>query len=207
MDIQLPGMDGLELTRRLKANSATKGIVILAFTACVEKEDQEKARAAGCDGYIAKPIGVDALRGLIFEAPRAAASGGVNRNPSFLSKRQLDGKRRSLARGARHLDGSPVSFQNLTNDIEPEPEAGHLHGCGALEAREDAGVITRIDSDTVIRTTRRAIVGLDSTTTSIGFFAPYFMAFERRFVTTWSMRSRSQRPFAGSSARTGERTS
>ncbi|MGH7296127.1 MAG: response regulator [Polyangiaceae bacterium] len=61
MDIQLPGMDGLELTRRLKADDATKDIVILALTAYAMKGDEEKARAAGCDGYIAKPIDIDSL--------------------------------------------------------------------------------------------------------------------------------------------------
>jgi two-component system cell cycle response regulator DivK len=61
MDIQLPGMDGLELTRRLKADLATRHIVILALTAYAMKGDEEKARAAGCDGYIAKPINVDGL--------------------------------------------------------------------------------------------------------------------------------------------------
>ncbi|OGQ82025.1 MAG: two-component system response regulator [Deltaproteobacteria bacterium RIFCSPLOWO2_12_FULL_60_19] len=56
MDIQLPEMDGLELTRRLKANGETRGIVILALTAYAMKGDEEKALNAGCDGYIAKPI-------------------------------------------------------------------------------------------------------------------------------------------------------
>lgn len=65
MDIQLPGMDGLELTRRLKADVATRDIVILALTAYAMKGDEEKARAAGCDGYIAKPIDIDSLPGLI----------------------------------------------------------------------------------------------------------------------------------------------
>ena len=65
MDIQLPGMDGLELTRRLKADGATRDIVILALTAYAMKGDEEKARAAGCDGYIAKPIDVDSLPGVI----------------------------------------------------------------------------------------------------------------------------------------------
>jgi two-component system, cell cycle response regulator DivK len=65
MDIQLPGMDGLELTRRLKSDVATKGIVILALTAYAMKGDEEKARAAGCDGYIAKPIDVDSLPAVI----------------------------------------------------------------------------------------------------------------------------------------------
>lgn len=65
MDIQLPGMDGLELTRRLKADLATKDIVILALTAYAMKGDEDKARAAGCDGYIAKPIDVGSLPGVI----------------------------------------------------------------------------------------------------------------------------------------------
>ena len=56
MDIQLPGIDGLELTRRLKADAATHDIVIVAVTAFAMKGDREKALAAGCDGYIAKPI-------------------------------------------------------------------------------------------------------------------------------------------------------
>src|SRR6185503_9118831 len=52
MDLQLPGMDGLELTRRLKADPAMSGIVIIAMTAYAMKGDDEKARLAGCDGYI-----------------------------------------------------------------------------------------------------------------------------------------------------------
>jgi len=56
MDIQLPGMDGLELTRRLKADPKMHGVIILALTAYAMKGDEEKALAAGCDGYVAKPI-------------------------------------------------------------------------------------------------------------------------------------------------------
>jgi CheY-like chemotaxis protein len=56
MDIQLPGVDGLELSRRLKADPATSGIMIVALTAYAMKGDEGRALAAGCDGYIAKPI-------------------------------------------------------------------------------------------------------------------------------------------------------
>jgi CheY-like chemotaxis protein len=56
MDLQLPGMDGLELTRRLKADPATRSIPVLALTAYAMKGDAQRALAAGCDGYIAKPI-------------------------------------------------------------------------------------------------------------------------------------------------------
>jgi two-component system cell cycle response regulator DivK len=56
MDIQLPGMDGLEATALLKADEATRHIPILALTALAMKGDEERIRAAGCDGYIAKPL-------------------------------------------------------------------------------------------------------------------------------------------------------
>jgi len=61
MDLQLPGMDGLTLTRRLKADPATAGIAIVALTAHAMKGDEQKARAAGCDGYITKPINTRTL--------------------------------------------------------------------------------------------------------------------------------------------------
>jgi CheY-like chemotaxis protein len=61
MDLQLPGMDGLTLTRRLKADPSTKDIVIIAVTAYAMKGDEQKARVAGCDGYITKPIDVETL--------------------------------------------------------------------------------------------------------------------------------------------------
>lgn len=61
MDLQLPGMDGLEFTRRLKADRATATICIVALTAYAMKGDQAKAMAAGCDGYLAKPIDIDLL--------------------------------------------------------------------------------------------------------------------------------------------------
>jgi two-component system, cell cycle response regulator DivK len=56
MDIQLPGMDGLQATTLLKADPATRGIPVIALTALAMKGDEERIRSAGCDGYIAKPI-------------------------------------------------------------------------------------------------------------------------------------------------------
>jgi CheY-like chemotaxis protein len=74
MDIQLPGIDGLELTRRLKADPETSAITVVAFTAYAMKGDEAKMRAAGCDGYLSKPIDVatfaDQVRGYL----RATAS-------------------------------------------------------------------------------------------------------------------------------------
>jgi two-component system, cell cycle response regulator DivK len=56
MDVQLPGLDGLEATRRLKANPATCDIPVVAVTSYAMKGDRETALAAGCCGYITKPI-------------------------------------------------------------------------------------------------------------------------------------------------------
>jgi CheY-like chemotaxis protein len=56
MDIGLPDMDGLALTQILKADQKTRHIIIVALTAFAMKGDEEKAIAAGCDGYIIKPI-------------------------------------------------------------------------------------------------------------------------------------------------------
>ena len=56
MDIQLPGMDGLEATALLKADEATRNIPVIALTALAMKGDEERILAAGCDGYIAKPL-------------------------------------------------------------------------------------------------------------------------------------------------------
>jgi two-component system cell cycle response regulator DivK len=56
MDIQLPGMDGLQATALLKADDVTRAIPVIALTALAMKGDEERIRAAGCDGYIAKPM-------------------------------------------------------------------------------------------------------------------------------------------------------
>ena len=56
LDIQLPGMDGLEATRQLKSDAVTSAIPVIAVTALAMKGDEERIRAAGCDAYIAKPI-------------------------------------------------------------------------------------------------------------------------------------------------------
>src|SRR3990170_2183554 len=56
MDIQLPGMDGLQATSLLKQAASTRRIPVIALTALAMKGDEERIRAAGCDGYIAKPM-------------------------------------------------------------------------------------------------------------------------------------------------------
>lgn len=61
MDIQLPGLDGLELTRTLKQDADTKDIIVVAMTAHAMRGDRERILEAGCSGYIAKPIDTRAL--------------------------------------------------------------------------------------------------------------------------------------------------
>ena len=56
MDIQLPVMDGYEATRRIKADPTLRHIPIIAVTSYALSGDEAKTRAAGCDGYIAKPV-------------------------------------------------------------------------------------------------------------------------------------------------------
>jgi len=65
MDLQMPGMDGLELTRRLKHDPGLADIVIVALTAYAMKGDEGKAIEAGCDGYITKPIDTRTLAAMI----------------------------------------------------------------------------------------------------------------------------------------------
>lgn len=56
MDVQLPGMDGLETTKRIRELEADGGVPIVALTSCTMVGDREKALKAGCTGYIEKPI-------------------------------------------------------------------------------------------------------------------------------------------------------
>jgi two-component system, cell cycle response regulator DivK len=65
MDLQLPDVDGLTLTRRLKADPRMKHVPIVAVTASAMKGDEEKARAAGVDGYMSKPVDKRAFRAMV----------------------------------------------------------------------------------------------------------------------------------------------
>src|SRR5262245_1520255 len=72
MDMSLPGIDGWEATRRLKADPATRAIPVIALTAHAMAGDREKSLAAGCDDFDTKPIDLDRLLGKI-----AALLGGT----------------------------------------------------------------------------------------------------------------------------------
>jgi CheY-like chemotaxis protein len=70
MDIALPGMDGLTLTRKLKDDKRLKHIPVIALTAFAMKGDEQKACEAGCNGYITKPIDTRKLPQLVAELLR-----------------------------------------------------------------------------------------------------------------------------------------
>ncbi len=76
MDIQLPGLDGYEATRRIKALPALRPIPVIAVTSYALSGDDVKARDAGCDGYITKPFSPRALLATVREFLRAGAGGG-----------------------------------------------------------------------------------------------------------------------------------
>ena len=73
MDIQMPGMNGIEVTQVLKADAQTRAIRVVAFTAFAMRGDEARMGAAGCDGYLSKPIDVKKfgrqVRDLLESAP------------------------------------------------------------------------------------------------------------------------------------------
>jgi len=106
-DIQLPGMDGLEMTRRIKSEERTRDIAVVALTAFAMKGDEQRALAAGCDGYITKPIdtrtlggrirGYLASRGAPQDASRNTAAPRLVQQPDDEELREL--RRRFLEEG------------------------------------------------------------------------------------------------------------
>lgn len=82
MDVQLPGMDGLAATRILKAAGATRAIPVIAMTALAMAGDEERILAAGCDGYVAKPLDYRSLLATITTHLTSLPAGGPAWPPS-----------------------------------------------------------------------------------------------------------------------------
>ncbi|MFH1112287.1 MAG: AAA family ATPase [Pseudomonadota bacterium] len=87
MDIALPGMDGLTATKILKSDPATAEIPVVAVTAHAMKGDEEKAREAGCDGYLTKPVQTDAFYGIL---GRCIGVGPLGEHGALASRRGGD---------------------------------------------------------------------------------------------------------------------
>ena len=111
VDIQLPGMDGLELTRRLRQDSRTREMLIVALTASVMAGVQQQAFEAGCDGFIAKPIDTRSLGSGCASSstarrdpPRSRAPPRADCRRPFLPGPEMEALRRSfLADGSRQV--------------------------------------------------------------------------------------------------------
>ncbi|MEO8597833.1 MAG: response regulator [Candidatus Solibacter sp.] len=114
LDLQLPGMSGLELARQLRQDARTRELLIVALTASAAAEAEQLAYDAGCDGFISKPVDTRSLGarlryfldGQSMPSPASAASPGSRALPSGLSfaGSEMEALRRSfLADGARHV--------------------------------------------------------------------------------------------------------
>ena len=82
MDVQMPVVNGLTLTREIKADPASRHIVIVAYTAFAMQGDEAKMRAAGCDGYLSKPINVNKFAAQVRACLAAAAPARVFDRPA-----------------------------------------------------------------------------------------------------------------------------
>ena len=127
-DIQLPGMDGLEMTRRLKASPETHDTVVLALTAFAMKGDEEKAFAAGCDGYITKPIDTRTFPSLIREymskgdgaaaAPQPARPAATPSTPLTVPSPSDDSRQAFLTAGMQQSGKLISSLGNGFDTVE-----------------------------------------------------------------------------------------
>jgi two-component system cell cycle response regulator DivK len=146
-DIQLPGMDGLELTRQIKAGETTRDITVIALTAFAMAGDERKAVDAGCDGYITKPIDTRTLGSRIREildrrhevhpasipaTPETAGAAPATEKASISPAEMLALRRRFLTEG---LDLSRQLLLDLDGQFNPAEAAKQLHnwvGTGGL---------------------------------------------------------------------------
>ena len=114
-DIQLPGMDGLELTRRIKKNEETRDITVVALTAFAMKGDEQKAVEAGCDGYITKPIDTRSLGARIREHlnRRAESPGSAPAQPATKGDASLPAAEMLMLRRRFLTEGQEAARQML----------------------------------------------------------------------------------------------
>ena len=160
-DIQLPGMDGLEMTRRIKRDERTREIPVIALTALASPGDEQRAIDAGCDGYITKPIDTRTLcsciRGFLGDPVGDASSVARAESPHALPQEEMEPlRRRFLEEG---LDRARRLSADLDGYFRPEEAcktahewvgtAGLLgfHGISRL-ARELEGVLGERPLDT-----------------------------------------------------------
>jgi two-component system cell cycle response regulator len=122
MDIALPGMDGLTLTRRLKAEPRFAALPVVAMTALVMKGDEEKALAAGCAGYITKPIDTRRLPAQVAQFLQAAQRERARLNVMIVEDHRIDLK---LAGHSIELGGHVVLSSTSAEEALAQLQRGH----------------------------------------------------------------------------------
>lgn len=163
-DIQLPGMDGLEMTRRVKQDEKTRDITVVALTAFAMKGDEQKALAAGCDGYITKPIDTRTLGKRVREyLDRRAKPGEVPLGPPVsgavesVTGSEMNALRRRFltegVQGTRRLLGAPddrFSAADAARMVHQWVGTGGLLGYNAIVriSREAQGLLSERPIDT-----------------------------------------------------------
>lgn len=134
MDIQLPGMDGLTLTRVLRDGKIPADTVIVAVTAYAMRDDQDRAKSAGCDGYISKPINtrtfVDQIRSFLKNEPEPEAEPPAPPAPADPSDLLSELRNGFLAEGADLSQRYAVSRSIVTDAEAIRRSAHHWAGMG-----------------------------------------------------------------------------
>ncbi len=136
-DIQLPGMDGLQMTRRIKADPRNRGVLVVALTAYAMKGDEEKAREAGCDGYITKPIDTrrfaDRLREYLGSGGQAQAHCVAATSPALAGDQNLaELRQRFLAEGLRQVRQWREHLSDRLDPLTTGSSAHQMVGAGGL---------------------------------------------------------------------------
>jgi DNA-binding response OmpR family regulator len=142
-DIQLPGIDGLELTRRIKKNDDTRDITVVALTAFAMKGDEQKAVDAGCDGYITKPIDTRSLGARIREhlnrraerqgaTPAAEQPAPAGDGASLPAAEMLALRRKFLAEGQEAARQMLLDLDGQFNANEAAKKVHNWIGTGGL---------------------------------------------------------------------------
>ena len=121
-DIQLPGMNGLEMTRQVKNDPRTSAIKVVALTACAMKEDRDRALNAGCDDYISKPIDTAVLASKVGELLARPAAEPTALRPASLDMEAM--RRQFLADGS---ENTRDWLANLDSGLDQSRVAGQLH--------------------------------------------------------------------------------
>jgi two-component system, cell cycle response regulator DivK len=150
-DIQMPGMDGLEMTRRIKADPRHRDIVVVALTALAMKGDEEKAIEAGCDGYITKPIDTRALGDRIREFLNAEPDDSQGASSDPFADAGIDDLRRRFLDEA--LQQAPIWLEQIEGTFDAATARSIAHqwvGSAGLLGYRKVSLLSR-EVETILR--------------------------------------------------------